>query len=153
MGGQGVGLEFVETDHGDRFTVLGVEDGGHGGTQAVFPYDPAVGCVERGGFLRRTEVAAVPEAGQVELAVVVAETGLDLLRVIEPDVFVGGDADCDLLFTVLIFYFLVDRKGEFVSCLELVIEIIVLQLLHGQRVLPGIVSGYFQGNRGFHIFR
>ena len=69
MGGQAL-LWTIDTTHdGHRLTVSHVEDTGHGRRQTVLAEVPALGSVEGWCAFRRTQVAMIPEAWQIELAV------------------------------------------------------------------------------------
>ena len=69
MSGQSFLVELVNTDNRHGRTTCRIESCRQRSAQTVLTHQPTVRCVERRGFLRRTQVAAIPEARHVELAV------------------------------------------------------------------------------------
>ena len=102
MSGQSFLVELVNTDNRHGRTACRIESCRQRSAQTVLTHQPTVRCVERRSLLRRTQVAAIPEARHVELAVRMLVTGLYLFPVVEIHIFQRLECDGNALFAILV---------------------------------------------------
>ena len=141
MSGQSFLVELVNTDNRHGRTAYRIESCRQRSAQTVLTHQPTVRCVERRSFLRRTQVAAIPEARHVELAVRMLVTGLYLFPVVEIHIFQRLECDGNALFAILAHHLADNVQRQLFRSPAAVHTI--LHLLQGKWISLGIIPWYF----------
>ena len=142
-----------QTGDGIDLVVFIVKDSRERRAESVFAHLPTVCHTERRRVLWRTEVAAVPESGEVELAVGVRRAGRDLLSEVEIDVFLGGYHQGDAAGRAVAFDFLEETDRERTVARPLIVVGRAPDFAERQHIVRRGIAGCLQRKAGRDIGR